>query len=202
MTSSSATSGGAVTGDQGVPPTAISRVIGVTKAYCTRVGGGPFPTELKEEVGEALRKKGNEFGAVTGRPRRYAAGVSLAGVPFIVAGHNDHVAWGYTGALCRCAGSLRGEARRQGRLPGDGWRLEPLSVDHETIYVRGAEDVIVDVQSTAHGPLDRSAVHEGDATVSVVFALPRPEFRLTIAWTFITNGMFALLRNQHMIASP
>jgi len=45
-------------------------VIGVTKAYCTRVGGGPFPTELKEEVGEALRKKGNEFGAVTGRPRR------------------------------------------------------------------------------------------------------------------------------------
>jgi adenylosuccinate synthase len=45
-------------------------VTGVTKAYCTRVGGGPFPTELKDEVGEALRKKGNEFGAVTGRPRR------------------------------------------------------------------------------------------------------------------------------------
>jgi len=69
VTSSSATSGGAVTGT-GVPPTAIGMVIGVTKAYCTRVGGGPFPTELKEEVGEALRKKGNEFGAVTGRPRR------------------------------------------------------------------------------------------------------------------------------------
>jgi len=69
VTSSSATSGGAVTGT-GVPPTSISTVIGVTKAYCTRVGGGPFPTELKEEVGEALRKKGNEFGAVTGRPRR------------------------------------------------------------------------------------------------------------------------------------
>jgi len=69
VTSSSATSGGAVTGT-GVPPTAINMVIGVTKAYCTRVGGGPFPTELKEEVGEALRKKGNEFGAVTGRPRR------------------------------------------------------------------------------------------------------------------------------------
>jgi adenylosuccinate synthase len=69
VTSSSATSGGAVTGT-GVRPTAINMVIGVTKAYCTRVGGGPFPTELKEEVGEALRKKGNEFGAVTGRPRR------------------------------------------------------------------------------------------------------------------------------------
>ncbi len=69
VTSSSATSGGASTGT-GVPPTAINTVIGVTKAYCTRVGEGPFPTESKDEVGEALRKKGNEFGAVTGRPRR------------------------------------------------------------------------------------------------------------------------------------
>ncbi len=69
VTSSSATSGGAVTGT-GVPPTSISTVIGVTKAYCTRVGEGPFPTELKDDVGEAIRKKGHEFGAVTGRPRR------------------------------------------------------------------------------------------------------------------------------------
>jgi adenylosuccinate synthase len=69
VTSSSATSGGAATGT-GVPPNAISMVAGVTKAYCTRVGGGPFPTELDNEVGEVLRKKGNEFGAVTGRPRR------------------------------------------------------------------------------------------------------------------------------------
>ena len=69
VTSSSATSGGAVTGT-GVPPTSIATVIGVTKAYCTRVGGGPFPTELHDEMGEAIRKKGNEFGAVTGRPRR------------------------------------------------------------------------------------------------------------------------------------
>jgi adenylosuccinate synthase len=69
VTSSSATSGGAVTGT-GVPPTAINLVVGVTKAYCTRVGGGPFPTELNDEVGEALRRKGSEFGAVTGRPRR------------------------------------------------------------------------------------------------------------------------------------
>ena len=69
VTSSSATSGGAATGT-GVPPNAISMVAGVTKAYCTRVGGGPFPTELNDEVGEALRRKGNEFGAVTGRPRR------------------------------------------------------------------------------------------------------------------------------------
>ena len=69
VTSSSATSGGAVIGT-GVPPTAISTVIGVTKAYCTRVGEGPFPTELHGAEGDDLRKRGNEFGAVTGRPRR------------------------------------------------------------------------------------------------------------------------------------
>ena len=69
VTSSSATSGGAATGT-GVPPTSIDTVIGVTKAYCTRVGEGPFPTESKDAIGDALRKKGNEFGAVTGRPRR------------------------------------------------------------------------------------------------------------------------------------
>jgi adenylosuccinate synthase len=69
VTSSSATSGGAVTGT-GVPPTAIDTVIGVTKAYCTRVGGGPFPTEANDAFGENLRARGNEYGAVTGRPRR------------------------------------------------------------------------------------------------------------------------------------
>jgi len=69
VTSSSATSGGAVTGT-GVAPTAINAVIGVTKAYCTRVGGGPFPSEALDERGDLLRARGNEYGAVTGRPRR------------------------------------------------------------------------------------------------------------------------------------
>jgi adenylosuccinate synthase len=69
VTSSSATSGGAVTGT-GVAPTAITTVIGVTKAYCTRVGGGPFPSEAHDERGNLLRARGNEYGAVTGRPRR------------------------------------------------------------------------------------------------------------------------------------
>lgn len=69
VTSSSAASGGACTG-AGVGPTAISRVVGITKAYTTRVGGGPFPTELHDEMGERLRQAGGEFGAVTGRPRR------------------------------------------------------------------------------------------------------------------------------------
>jgi adenylosuccinate synthase len=69
VTSSSASAGGACTGT-GVPPTRISGVIGVSKAYITRVGGGPFPTEALNAEGEAIRQRGNEFGAVTGRPRR------------------------------------------------------------------------------------------------------------------------------------
>jgi adenylosuccinate synthase len=69
VTSSSAVAGGACTG-AGVGPTRIDTVIGLTKAYCTRVGSGPFPSELSDEVGEQLRKAGDEFGSVTGRPRR------------------------------------------------------------------------------------------------------------------------------------
>jgi adenylosuccinate synthase len=69
VTSSSATAGGAATGT-GVGPTAIGTVISVTKAYVTRVGEGPFPTEIQDERGDHLRARGNEYGAVTGRPRR------------------------------------------------------------------------------------------------------------------------------------
>ena len=69
VTSSSATAGGASTGT-GVGPTAIGTVIAVTKAYVTRVGEGPFPTEIFDPVGDHLRARGNEYGAVTGRPRR------------------------------------------------------------------------------------------------------------------------------------
>ncbi|TFB53518.1 adenylosuccinate synthase [Cryobacterium tagatosivorans] len=69
VTSSNATSGGAVTGS-GVAPNRIDRVIGVVKAYTTRVGAGPFPTELFDDSGEFLRANGFEFGTTTGRPRR------------------------------------------------------------------------------------------------------------------------------------
>jgi adenylosuccinate synthase len=69
VTSSSATSGGACTGS-GIPPTRIRQVIGIVKAYTTRVGAGPFPTELVGDSGEFLRKTGDEYGTTTGRPRR------------------------------------------------------------------------------------------------------------------------------------
>ncbi|GIV58423.1 MAG: adenylosuccinate synthetase [Rhodothermaceae bacterium] len=69
VTSSHPTAGGCCTG-LGVPPTAVRRSIGIVKAYCTRVGNGPFPTELHDATGERLRQVGHEFGATTGRPRR------------------------------------------------------------------------------------------------------------------------------------
>ena len=69
VTSSNTISAGVCTG-LGVSPKQINEVMGVTKAYCTRVGGGPFPTELEDATGEELRKIGSEFGATTGRPRR------------------------------------------------------------------------------------------------------------------------------------
>jgi adenylosuccinate synthase len=88
-------SGGAAIGT-GVAPTAIDAVIGITKAYCTRVGGGPFPTELNDEVGENLRARGNEYGAVTGRPRRLRlAGSATASLcrndqrNFLASGHQN-----------------------------------------------------------------------------------------------------------------
>lgn len=69
VTSSNTTSGGVCTGTS-IPPTKITQIIGITKAYCTRVGNGPFPTEQKNEFGQLMAQKGNEFGSTTGRPRR------------------------------------------------------------------------------------------------------------------------------------
>jgi adenylosuccinate synthase len=69
VTSSTATAGGVAVG-AGVPPSSIDGVLGVAKAYCTRVGTGPFPSEAEEKAGEGLRSRGVEYGATTGRPRR------------------------------------------------------------------------------------------------------------------------------------
>jgi adenylosuccinate synthase len=69
VTSSSTTAGGAMTG-LGFGPRCVSRVVGVAKAYTTRVGAGPFPTELLDSIGERIRESGVEYGTTTGRPRR------------------------------------------------------------------------------------------------------------------------------------
>ncbi|MCK6455566.1 MAG: adenylosuccinate synthase [Phycisphaerae bacterium] len=69
VTSSNCGAGGVASG-AGVPPRCLNSVVGVMKAYCTRVGGGPFPTELHDETGETIRRRGHEYGTTTGRPRR------------------------------------------------------------------------------------------------------------------------------------
>jgi adenylosuccinate synthase len=69
VTSSNTICAGACTG-LGIPPNKIGQIIGIFKAYCTRVGSGPFPTEQDNETGESMRQKGGEYGATTGRPRR------------------------------------------------------------------------------------------------------------------------------------
>ena len=76
VTSSNATAGGAATG-LGLPPRAITGALGIAKAYTTRVGAGPFPTELFDEAGDYLRQRGNEYGASTGRPPIATSCVSI-----------------------------------------------------------------------------------------------------------------------------
>jgi len=90
-TSSSPLAGGACLGS-GISPTRIDRVLGVYKAYCTRVGGGPFPTELNDETGDRIRNRAHEFGTTTGRPRR-------CGWFDAVAGRFSSQINGYTGVV-------------------------------------------------------------------------------------------------------
>ena len=104
VTSSSTVCAGACTG-LGVAPSQIGHVYGIFKAYCTRVGSGPFPTELFDETGDRLRRLGNEFGAVTGRPRR-CGWLDLVALKYTVmlrpSGYVRHTKWtGRKPTVCR-----------------------------------------------------------------------------------------------------
>jgi adenylosuccinate synthase len=83
VTSSNTIAGGACTGI-GIGPTKINRILGIVKAYTTRVGEGPFPTELDNDLGESIRQRGGEFGATTGRPRR-CGWLDIVGLRYAVA---------------------------------------------------------------------------------------------------------------------
>jgi adenylosuccinate synthase len=93
----------------GIAPNKIGEVFGIFKAYCTRVGSGPFPTELMDDTGEELRKKGNEFGATTGRPRRCGwldlpalkYSISINGVTALIMTKADVLAGFKTIKVCR-----------------------------------------------------------------------------------------------------
>lgn len=137
VTSSHPTVGGCCTG-LGVPPTEINRVIGIVKAYCTRVGNGPFPTELLDETGEMLRKTGNEFGATTGRPRR-------CGWLDLVALRYSSMINGFTELAItkldvlnglpeiQIATQYRYDGKETNRFPSEGHTLEKVTPLYETM---------------------------------------------------------------------
>jgi adenylosuccinate synthase len=137
VTSSNCVAGNAAVGS-GLGPTAINKVIGISKAYTTRVGGGPFPTELEDELGERLRKVGDEFGATTGRPRRcgwldavvlrYAARVN--GLTGLALTKMDVLSGLKSVSICT-AYELDGE--RVNELPGDFEDLERVKPVYETL---------------------------------------------------------------------
>jgi adenylosuccinate synthase len=127
VTSSNTTVGGALAGT-GVGARDIDYVLGICKAYATRVGGGPFPTELNDEMGEILRKKGNEFGASTGRPRRCGwidlvalkRAVQINGIDGLAITKLD-VLDGLESIKVCIAYEYRGKRRELAPLDADGW---------------------------------------------------------------------------------
>lgn len=137
VTSSNATAGGVCTG-LGIGPTKIDGVLGVVKAYSTRVGGGPFPTEIRGETGKLLLERGNEFGATTGRPRRCgwfdAVAVSyscrLNGVEKLALTKPDVM--DVMEEIDVCVGySYKGERLRS--FPTESWVLEKVSPEYKTV---------------------------------------------------------------------
>ncbi|MFQ5672572.1 MAG: adenylosuccinate synthase [Nitrospinales bacterium] len=168
VTSSNATAGGACTG-LGIPPTGISRVVGVVKAYTTRVGEGPFPTELSGGNGDQLRMDGQEFGATTGRPRRcgwfdavvakYAIG--LNGIDSMILTKIDVLDQFDTIQVCT---GYRHQGRVYDEMPADievlencrpvytefkGWKQKTVGIDclknfpdNARRYIHGLEDLL------------------------------------------------------------
>ncbi len=142
VTSSNTMAGGVCTG-LGIPPQRIGRVFGIFKAYCTRVGNGPFPTELENEMGELIRKNGNEFGSTTGRPRRtgwldlpalrYA--VMINGVTDLVMTKADVLSGLETIELCHAYK----DAGKSFEMPGE---CDPLLSETELIEMKGWSGIL------------------------------------------------------------
>ncbi len=138
VTSSNVTAGGAAVGT-GIPPSRIDRVLGVVKAYCSRVGDGPFPTEQDNETGELLRKRGREYGSTTGRPRRcgWLDGVALRhAVAVNGAGGIALIGMGVLSAFekLKICVAYRVNGRQVSSLPSDGEDLaqaEPVYEEFE-----------------------------------------------------------------------
>ncbi len=201
VTSSSSTAGGAATGS-GVPPTRIHGAIGVLKAYTTRVGGGPFPTELTGPQGEFLRQRGNEFGTTTGRPRRcgwldtvigrYAQRVN--GIDVIALTKLDVL--DTLDEIPVCVGyRYRGEVLRE--LPPERHVLEQIEPVYKTVPGWRQETVgILEASGLPQAARDYVDLVEQEigATVSLISTGPRREetiVRESTTFSRLTNGLLA-----------
>jgi adenylosuccinate synthase len=182
VTSSSTVAGGACTGS-GVGPTRIHAVVGIAKAYTTRVGNGPFPSELGGELGETLRKRGAEYGATTGRPRRcgwldavaLGRAVRVSGITTLAVTKLD-VLQGIS-PLKICV-AYRLDGRELDDFPpsaADLQRVEPIYEDWEgfTEDLRGATRM-EDLPTAARAYLDRLAELAG-APISMISVGPSRE---------------------------
>jgi len=135
---SSSTGVGGVGSGAGVPPNAIRSTVGVIKAYTTRVGGGPFPTELTDSLGDQIRERGREFGTTTGRPRRcgwfdavaLAYAVTISGPRYLALVHLDTLSG--LDELKICVGYRLGR-QRLNTLPADAYTLAEVTPVYETL---------------------------------------------------------------------
>jgi penicillin amidase len=129
---------------------------------------------LSNDMHLALTEPNIWFMADLRAPGFHAAGVTLPGMPFVIAGHNEHVAWGFTALFADVQDlyyeKLDGSGNYQ--AAGGGWK--PLSVNHETIHVRGGKDIAFDVQSTAHGPLLDPIFTRGQQAIALAWTLYDP----------------------------
>ncbi len=194
VTSSNPVAGGACTGG-GVGPLQVDEVIGVMKAYSTRVGSGPFPTELEDEIGKGIAARGHEFGTVTGRPRRvgwfdtvplrYA--VAVNSISSIVLNKLDILSGIKTVRLCV---AYEVDGRRVETWPSSGAALERATPIYEDFP--GWDEPIHDVRTLSDLPENARrylTALEGHAGVPIVFVSVGPERTQTIerAWRPLRN---------------
>ncbi len=156
VTSSNPTAGGACTGS-GIGPVAIRRVIGVSKAYTTRVGEGAFPTELLDEIGDFLRKKGNEYGTTTGRPRRCGWFDAMVMNHSVLVNSLTDIALTKLDVLSGLSEIKIGIGyQREGEaiayVPSSGWELKKVKPIYETLP--GWEEDITAITTYAKLPLN------------------------------------------------
>jgi len=183
VTSSSVVSGAAA-GGAGLPPRAIGRIVGIAKAYTTRVGGGPFPTELTDALGDRLRADGDEYGATTGRPRRCGwfdavvvrHAVALCGVDGLALTKLDVL----TGVdpLCVCTGYELGGRRLDGP-PATQRAWETLTPRYEELpgwrESLGGARSLADLPANARRYVERLATLVGAPIALVSVGAPRDE---------------------------